>query len=86
MKKPPSKLQLGKQGLTENFIESLRKTFKNRELVRISLLKSYSRDREKLRDTADKLCEQLSDIGNFKQAIIGFTIILKKRRLKTHKN
>lgn len=82
MKKPPAKAQIGKQGLTETFIESLRTTFKNRDLVRISLLKAYSRDREKLKETADELCKKLSDIGNFKYTIIGFTIILKKWRKK----
>lgn len=82
MKKPFTKIQLGKNGVTENFVESLRKTFKNRDLVRISLLKTYSRDREELKKTAVELCEKLSDIGNFKYTIIGFTIILIKWRKK----
>ena len=82
MKKPPIKMQLGKSGLTSGFIESLRKTFKNRDLVRISLLKTYSRDRENLKITAEELCNNLGDIGTFKYTIIGFTIILKKKKLK----
>ena len=80
MKKPPVNIQLGKSGLTSSFVESLRKTFKNRDLVRISLLKTYSRDREQLRKTAEELCAQMRETGNFKYAIIGFTIILKKRK------
>lgn len=82
MKKPPINIQLGKLGVTENFVESLRKTFKNRDMVRISLLKAFSRDREHVKKTADELCEKLSDIGNFKYTIIGFTIILRKWRKK----
>ncbi len=85
-KKPPIKIQLGKAGLTPSFAESLRKTFKNRDLVRISLLKAYSRDREQLKNTAEELCKQLSDIGTFKYTIIGFTIILKKRKSTILKN
>ena len=81
-KKPSIKMQLGKSGLMPNFIESLRKTFKNRDSVRISLLKSYSREREKLKNTAEELCKQFGDIGTFKYTIIGFTIILKKKKLK----
>ena len=81
-KKPSIKMQLGKSGLMPNFIESLRKTFKNRDSVRISLLKAYSRDRKQLKNTAEELCNNLSDIGTFKYTIIGFTIILKKRKLK----
>ncbi len=85
-KKPPINIQLGKLGITETFVESLRKTFKNREIVRISLLKAFSRDREHVKKTADELCEKLGDIGTFKYTIIGFTIVLKKRRLKQSPN
>ena len=82
MKKPVAKLQLGKQGLTDNYIESLRKTFKNRDSVRISLLRAFSRDREEVKKTAEQICEKLSDIGHFKYTIIGFTIVIKKWRKK----
>jgi len=75
-----AKFQIGKSGLSEDFIEALRKTFKNRKIVKISLLKSFSRDREKARETADKICSELKDIGKFKYKIIGFTIMLIKWR------
>ena len=72
--------QLGKAGLTEEFIESLRKTFKNRKIVKISLLASFSRDRKEVKETAEKICSELKDIGKFKYRVIGFTIMLLKWR------
>lgn len=80
MKKPPASIQLGKNGITDNFVESLRKTFKNRDSVRISLLKAFSRDREEVKKAADSICGKLNDIGNFKYTIIGFTIVMRKYR------
>jgi len=75
-----AKFQLGKAGLTEEFIESLRKTFKNRKIVKISLLASFSRDRKEVKETAEKICSGLKDIGKFKYRIVGFTIMLLKWR------
>jgi len=77
MKKGIVTLQLGKNGLTQQFIEGLRKTFKNRKAVKVSLLRSYSRNREDAKKTAEKLCDELKDVG-VEHKIIGFTITLKK--------
>lgn len=80
MKKGLATLQLGKNGLTEQFIEGLRKTFKNRKAVKVSLLRSYSRNKEEVRKTAEKLCNELEKLGSIRveHKIIGFTISLKK--------
>jgi len=71
-------MQLGKKGLTENFVESLRKAFNTRENVKVSVLKSATRDRQELREIADKLVSQLGK--NFTYRIVGFTIFIKKWR------
>lgn len=76
MKKGLVTIQLGKNGLTAHFIEGLGKTFKNRKVVKVSLLRSYSRDKEEIKNTAEDICAGLK--GRFKYKIIGFTIILKK--------
>ena len=76
--KGTARFQLGKAGLTDDFIEALRKTFKNRKIVKISLLKTFSRDRKEVKETADRICSELRDIGTFKYRIVGFTIILLK--------
>jgi len=73
-------VQLGKNGITDGFIELLRKTFKNRKMVKITLLKSYTRDREEAKRTVEEICEKLKDVGNFKHRVIGFTIALIKWR------
>ena len=77
-------MQLGKSGLSENFIESLRKSFKRHENVKISLLKSFSRDREKITETADKITSSLNDSKHiYKHRIIGFTINIFRIKKKS---
>ena len=78
MKKGLATFQLGKQGVTENFIEAIRKSFKTREIVKVSVLRSFSRGREEVRETANKICNELGKKYTYK--IIGFTINLKKWR------
>lgn len=77
-------MNLGKRGITPEFLETLRTTFKKREIVKISLLKSFSRDREEIKQAADKIAGSLKD-DRFKYIyrIIGFTIVMLKR--KQHK-
>ena len=73
--------QIGKKGLTPEFIEALKVTFKREENLKISILKSFSRDREKAIETAEKIVSSLNDkkfIYNYK--IIGFTIVLFRMR------
>ena len=71
-------MQLGKQGITENFINSLKNQFKNSQVIKISVLKSATRDREEIARIKDELLEKLGK--NFTGRIIGFTIILRKWR------
>ncbi|MEM1535100.1 MAG: YhbY family RNA-binding protein [Candidatus Pacearchaeota archaeon] len=75
------KFQLGKAGLSSGFIENLAKSFKKRDLVRINVLRSHSRDREEIKKEANKICSELRAIigKDFKARIIGFTIIIKKQ-------
>ena len=71
-------MQLGKQGITENFINSLKNQFKNSQVMKISVLKSATRDRGEIIKIKDELLENLGK--NFTARIIGFTIILRKWR------
>ena len=71
-------MQLGKQGITENFINSLKNQFKNSQVMKISVLKSATRDREEIIKINEELLERLGK--NFTGRIIGFTIILRKWR------
>ena len=84
-------IQLGKSGITENFMNSLKAQFKNSQVMKISVLKSATRDREEIIKIKDELLEKLGKNfessqtvekfhGNFTGKIIGFTIILRKWR------
>lgn len=70
------KFQIGKGGVSEGVLESLTSAFKTHKSVRISLLKSFERDRAKIKSIAEELSEKLP--GHYKHTIIGFTIILRK--------
>lgn len=82
MKKGLATFQLGKAGLKENFIETIRKSFKTRDNVKVSVLRSFSRGREEVKNIANKICEELGKKYTYK--IIGFTINIKKWRKARH--
>ncbi len=73
-----SQTQLGKQGITENFIETLKNNFKKHNNVKISVLKSAGHDREKIKKFSDEILEKLGK--NYTTKVIGFTIFVKKWR------
>ncbi len=78
MKKPATKLQIGKQGLTEGFMQSLAAAFKNREDIKIHVLKSGGHEREKIKQMAEEIINKLGK--KFTYRIVGFTIFVKKWR------
>ena len=73
-----AEIQLGKNGITESFIESLKHIFENHENVRLSVLKSAGHDKEKVKNYSEEILEKLGN--NYTAKIIGFKIILKKWR------
>jgi len=75
---PQIEMQLGKNGITENFIETLKKYFQNHEQVKISVLKSARENREDIKKHVEEILDKLGK--NYTAKIIGFKIILKKWR------
>ncbi len=73
-----TQIQLGKQGITDNFIKTLENDFKNHQNVKICVLKSAGHDKEKIKEYSEKILEKLGD--KYTSKIIGFTICLKKWR------
>jgi len=71
-------VQLGKNGITKNFIETLKNHFKKHNDVKISVLKSAEHKKEKMRVYSEEILEKLGK--NYTAKIIGFTIFLKKWR------
>ena len=70
--------QLGKNGITTNFIETLKDNFKNYENIRISVLKSAGHDKSKVKEYSREILEKLGK--NYTSKVIGFTIVIKKWR------
>lgn len=76
--------QLGKENIDKNYIESLRNCFKNHDVLKVKVLKACSRDKEQINAKAEEIIKQLEDEKiTFIYKLIGFTIILQKR--KNHK-
>jgi RNA-binding protein YhbY len=75
---PYTDMQLGKNGITENFIQTLKHIFETRENVRLSVLKNAGHEKEKMKKYSEDILEKLGK--NYTAKIIGFKIILKKWR------
>lgn len=73
-------MQLGKNGLTQNFLEEIKKRFEKTEIknIKISVLKSARESRDDVKKYADELRNYLGN--KFTYRIIGFSIFLKKWR------
>ena len=71
------RVQIGKNGLSDNFILTLKSAFKNHKHIRISVLKSAFSERENIKDIAEEIIKKLE--GRFIFRVIGFTIVLMKR-------
>jgi len=71
-------LHIGKNGLTEGILSSIKANFKNHNDVKIIVLKGAGRDRKTTREIAEKIRAELGKKYVFK--IIGFTIFIKKWR------
>ena len=69
-------IQLGKQGITENFLMTLNNHFKKHKNVRISVLPSARKDKKSVKDYSEKILKSLGN--NYNSKVIGFTIILRK--------
>ena len=71
-------VQLGKQGITDNFISTLESHFKNHNNVKICVLKGAGHERGKVKKYSEKILEKLGN--KYTARIIGFTINVKKWR------
>lgn len=71
-------IQLGKNGITEQFIESLLKQFNKVQTVKISVLRSARENKEDVKKYSEDLLKKLGE--HYTTKVIGFTIILKKWR------
>lgn len=73
-----SQIQLGKNGITDNFINTLKEHFAKHTTVKVSVLKSGTRDKKELKKMSEEILDNLGE--NFTVKIIGYTLVLKKWR------
>lgn len=73
-----SEIQIGKQGITNNFISTLKNNFRRHDQVRVKVLKSAREDRNAMKKYSEQILEKLGK--NYTARIIGFIIVLKKWR------
>ena len=73
-----SNVQLGKQGLTENFMATLKDHFNKSQTVKVSVLKSARHNKSSIKKYSEEILGNLGD--KFNSRILGFTIIVKKWR------
>jgi RNA-binding protein YhbY len=71
-------IQIGKQGLTDNFLETLESHFQKFKNMKIKVLKGASPDKKLVKTYADKIIEKLGP--HYTAKVIGFTIFVKKWR------
>jgi len=73
-------LQIGKKGITDNFIGTLENHFEKHRTIRISVLKSArgegAEGKKIVKKFADEILKRLGQ--NYKSKIIGFVIIIRK--------
>ena len=70
--------QLGKNGITEGFINSLQNDFKKHVSIRISVLKGAGRERGKVKKYSEEILDKLGK--NYTSRVVGFSIFIKRWR------
>ena len=75
---PITNIQIGKNGVSDNLIGTLESHFKNHENVKVVFLKTSTRDRKKIKSSADEIVDKLGK--NYTYRILGFTVFIKKWR------
>ena len=72
---------LGKSKIDEDFIETIKISFKRQDVIKIKVLKSQTRNKEEIKNLAEFIAKNIeTDVRRYKWRVIGFTIILNKFR------
>jgi|TARA_Y100000310_G_C20572100_1_gene758580 RNA-binding protein YhbY len=73
-----SKVQLGKNGITDNFLETLRSHFKKHSNVKIIVLKSAGHEKETVKGYQEEIIKELGN--NYVGRTVGFVINVRRLR------
>ncbi len=71
-------VQLGKQGVNENFIKTLKNHFNKCKNMKISVLKSVRKNKSDVERISEEILEKLG--RNYTARVVGFTIFVKRWR------
>lgn len=71
-------LQIGKNGLTDAFVEQVRRLSQDKERMKITILKSACRDKAEAKAMCDELVEKLGK--NYTYRLIGYVCTLLRFR------
>jgi RNA-binding protein YhbY len=71
------KFQIGKNGISEGTLLSLKNAFKKHKIVRVSILRGAVRDKTRVKEMAEELMVKLGE--GYKYRVIGFVIVILKR-------
>ncbi len=72
------RLQIGKNGLSEAFLEQLKGIFKKEEVVKISILKAACRNKKDAEKIAEELVNSLGK--NYIYKLVGYVLTVRKFR------
>ena len=81
--KPIKRFQLGKNGLTNEFINQIKVSFQKEKIVKINVLKAASRNKEEVKKMADELVTQLGE--KYKYKLVGYVLTVMKFRKKVER-
>jgi len=73
-----SSVQVGKKGVSDNLVETIKDHFKKNQNVKVVFLKNSIRDKTKVKKAAEEIIEELGK--NYTYKILGFTVFIKKWR------
>ncbi|MBU3924141.1 MAG: YhbY family RNA-binding protein [Nanoarchaeota archaeon] len=76
--KPIKKLQIGKSGLSEAFVEQVKSIFEGEKVLKVSILKSACRDKKDAEKIGEDLVARLGERYGFK--LVGYVLTLIKYR------
>ncbi len=76
MPAPQGKIQIGKSGVTENFMKTLKTYFKKYKTVRIRVLKNAGHNKASVKKMTEDILKFLGE--RFRARIIGFVIVVQR--------
>ena len=76
--KPIKRLQMGKKGMTPEFINQVKGIFEKERVLKITILRSASRNKEEVKKMGDELVAMLGN--KYKYRLIGYVLTLMRFR------